>query len=89
MALPTGKFGDILPPGTPAPGGRNTAFPSSCGSGLRGYLTRAVGGTGRPLGKTFFLHCQRRHRELLKIPTYSLHVTRGIFLPTLCLSSMH
>ena len=27
-------------------------------------------GTGRPLGKTFFLHCQRRHPELPKIPTY-------------------
>ena len=23
-----------------------------------------------PLGKTFFLHCQRRHPELPKIPTY-------------------
>ena len=31
---------------------------------------RAVGGTGRPLGKTFFLHRQRRHPELPKIPTY-------------------
>ena len=31
---------------------------------------RAVGGTGRPLGKTFFLQCQRRHPELPKIPTY-------------------
>ena len=39
------------------PGGRNTAFPSTCGSGLRGTRTRAVEGTGRPLGKTFFLHC--------------------------------
>ena len=29
-----------------------------------------MGGTGRPLGKTFFLHCQRRHPELPKIPTY-------------------
>ena len=28
-----------------------------------------MGGTGRPLGKTFFLHCQRRHPELPKIPT--------------------
>ena len=27
-------------------------------------------GTGRPLGKTFFLHCRRRHPELPKIPTY-------------------
>ena len=26
--------------------------------------------TGRPLGKTFFLHCQRRHPELPKTPTY-------------------
>ena len=26
-------------------------------------------GTGRPLAKTFFLHCQRRHPELPKIPT--------------------
>ena len=23
-----------------------------------------------PFGKTFFLHCQRRHPELPKIPTY-------------------
>ena len=29
-----------------------------------------MGGTGRPLGKTFFLHRQRRHPELPKIPTY-------------------
>ena len=29
-----------------------------------------MGGTGRPLGKTFFLHCQRGHPELPKIPTY-------------------
>ena len=29
-----------------------------------------MGGTGRPPGKTFFLHCQRRHPELPKIPTY-------------------
>ena len=27
-------------------------------------------GAGRPLGKTFFLHWQRRHPELPKIPTY-------------------
>ena len=29
-----------------------------------------MGGTGRPLGKTFFLQCQRRHPERPKIPTY-------------------
>ena len=29
-----------------------------------------MGGTGRPLGKTFFLQCQRRHPQLPKIPTY-------------------
>ena len=29
-----------------------------------------MGGTGRPLGETFFLHCQTRHPELPKIPTY-------------------
>ena len=29
-----------------------------------------MGGTECPLGKTFFLHCQRRHPELPKIPTY-------------------
>ena len=29
-----------------------------------------MGGTGRPLGKTFFLQCQRRDPELPKIPTY-------------------
>ena len=27
-------------------------------------------GTGRPLVKTFFLHCQKRDPELPKIPTY-------------------
>ena len=34
-----------------------------------------MGGTGRPLGKTFFLQCQRRHPELPKIPTYLPEVT--------------
>ena len=29
-----------------------------------------MGGTGRSLGKTFLLHCQRRHPEFPKIPTY-------------------
>ena len=38
----------------------------------------AVGGTGRPLGKTFFLHCQRRHSELPKIPTYLREFLEGI-----------
>ena len=66
----TGTCGDTLPPGTPGPGGRDTAFPSTCASGLRGARPRAVGGTGRPLSKTFFLHCQGRHPELPKIPTY-------------------
>ena len=33
-----------------------------------------MGGTGRPLGKTFFLQCQRRHPELPKIPTYLYHL---------------
>ena len=37
---------------------------------LKRHLNRAVGGTGRPLGKTFFLQCQRRRPELPKIPTY-------------------
>ena len=69
MTLPTDTCGDTLRPGTPGPGGRDTGFPSTCGSGLRGTLPRAVGGTGRP-GKTFFLHCQRRHPELPKIPPY-------------------
>ena len=32
-----------------------------------------MGGTGRPLGKTFFLQCQSRHPELPKIPTYLPH----------------
>ena len=27
-------------------------------------------GTGLPVGKTFFLHCQRRHPKLPRIPTY-------------------
>ena len=70
MALPMDKCGDTLPPGTPGLAGRDTAFRSTCGSGLRGTRPRAVGGTGCPLGKTFFLHCQRRHPELPKIPTY-------------------
>ena len=34
--LPTDTSGDTLPPGTPGPGGRDTAFPSTCRSGLRG-----------------------------------------------------
>ena len=37
---------------------------------LKRHLT---GGSGRDrtfLGKTFFLHCQRRHPKLTKIPTY-------------------
>ena len=29
-----------------------------------------MGGTGRLLGKTFFLHYQKRYPELPKIPTY-------------------
>ena len=70
MALPMDTCGDTLPPGTHGPGGRDNAFPSTCGSGSRGTWHRAVGGTGRPLGKTFFLQCQRRHPELPKIPTY-------------------
>ena len=36
VTLPTDTCGDTLPPGTPGPGGRNTAFPSTCGSALRG-----------------------------------------------------
>ena len=36
-----------------------------------------MGGTGRPLGKTFFLHCQRRHPGLPKIPTYLPHILWG------------
>ena len=70
MALPMDTCGDTLPPWTPGPGGRDTAFPSTCGGGLRSTSPRAVGGTGYPLGKTSFLHCQRRHPELPKIPTY-------------------
>ena len=70
MALPMDTCGDTFPPGTPGPGGHNTAFPSTCGSGLRRTSTRALGGTGGPLGKTFFLHCQMKHPELPKIPTY-------------------
>ena len=40
-----------------------------------------MGGTGRPLGKTFFLQCQRRHPELPKIPTY-LRTYLPTYLPT-------
>ena len=69
MALPMDTCGDTLPPGTHGPGGRDNAFPSTCGSGSRGTWHRAVRGTGRPLGKTFFLRCQRRRPELPKIPT--------------------
>ena len=36
VALPMDTCGDTLPPGTPGPSGRDTAFPSTCGSGLRG-----------------------------------------------------
>ena len=35
VALTMDTSGDTLPPGTPGPGGRDTAFPSTCGSGLR------------------------------------------------------
>ena len=70
MTLPTSTCGDTRPPGKPGPGGCNTAIPSTCGRGLRGTRPRAVGGTGRPLDKTFFLYCQRRHPELPKIPTH-------------------
>ena len=38
-----------------------------------------MGGTGRPLGKTFFLQCQRRHPELPKIPTYLPHTSWYLF----------
>ena len=70
MALPMETCGDTLPSRKPGLGDRNTAFRSSCRSGLKGTRTRAVGGTGRPLDKTFFLHCQRWHPELPNIPTY-------------------
>ena len=70
MTLPTGTCGDTLQPGTSGLSGRDTAFPRTCRSGLRGTSTRAVGGTQRPLSKTFFLHCQSRHPELPKMPTY-------------------
>ena len=73
MALPMDTCGDTLPPGTHGPDGRDNAFPSTCGSGSRGTSHRAVGATGRPLRKTFFLQCQRRHPELPKIPTYLPH----------------
>ena len=36
VALLMDTWGDTLPPGTPGPVGRDTAFPSTCGSGLRG-----------------------------------------------------
>ena len=52
-----------------------TGWPRYCllvtaGAALWGTCTRAVGGTGRPLDKTFFLQRQRRPPELPKIPTY-------------------
>ena len=49
VALVMDTCGDTLPRGTPGPGGHDTAFPSTCGNGLRGILPRAVGGTGPPL----------------------------------------
>ena len=70
MTLLTGTCGDTLPTETPRPGGRETALPSTCGSGLPGAWPRAVGGTGHPLRKTFFLHGKRRHPKLPKIPAY-------------------
>ena len=84
MALPVDTCGNTLPTGTPVPDSRDTAFPSCGGSGLRGTQTRAVGGTGRPLGRTFFLHRQGRHPELPQIPTYlsqfklTVHHIQGI-----------
>ena len=36
VTLSTDTCGDTRPPGTPGPGGPHTAFPSTCGSGLRG-----------------------------------------------------
>ena len=36
VALPMDTCGDTLPPGTHGPGGRDNAFPSTCGSGSRG-----------------------------------------------------
>ena len=58
MALPTGTCGDIIPAGTPGLGDGDTAFPVTSDSGLGGRRTREVGGTGHPLGKTSFPHCQ-------------------------------
>ena len=90
MALPMDTCGDTLPPGTHGPGGRDNAFPSTCGSGSRGTKHRAVRGTGRPHGKTFFLHRQRRHPELPKIPTYLpvflllLLLAVGVGFPAAC-----
>ena len=80
LALPMDKCGDSLQAGTPRPGS-DTASPSTCGSGSRGTGPRAVGGTGCPLGKTFFLHCQRRHPELPKIPTYLPPLPPVVLLP--------
>ena len=70
VTLPMDTCGDTLRPGTPGLGGCDTAFPKTCGRGLRGTCTRAVGGPGRPLGKNFFLHRQTRHPEMPKIPSY-------------------
>ena len=36
VAVPMDTCGDTLPPGTHGPGGRDNAFPSTCGSGSRG-----------------------------------------------------
>ena len=55
MALLMDTCRVMLSPVTPGPDGRDNAFPGTCGSRLEGTNQRAVGGTGRSLGKTFLL----------------------------------
>ena len=51
MTLPMDTCVDTLHTGT---GGRDTAFPSTCGRGLRGTSSRAVGGQDVPLVRPSF-----------------------------------
>ena len=70
VVFPMDTCGDTVPARTPGLVCRDTAFPSTCGSGLRGTSNRAVGGTGRPLGKTLSLHCQSILSSRRYLPAY-------------------
>ena len=42
-----------------------------------------------PFGKTFFLQCQRRHPELLKIPTYLVQILQNASERPECPNLLH